>query len=1026
VARAAELGHTTLALTDVNGLYGATRFWKHAVAAGIRPLLGAELRADGAPVVALVESDVGYENLCRIITRILDDGAESSNLTSHISDSTAQISNFKSQISERATRNSELRTVLSDLADGLHFIAPDAAAAEGLLHADVPAGQLWLGVDPPSQSAARVARLVQCAQRTGLPLVATGAALTAREDDADVARLLAAIREGKTYDTVPPAALPHARAVLRSPDRLAHDLADLPRAVENNYRLAERCSAFRLLPREPVFPGFRCPGGLPAARYLHTLCRAGMRRRYGDFPPAAAEGRLETELGLIEKLGFSEYFLVVREIVQYARRRGAPVAGRGSGASSLVAYVLGITNVCPIAYDIPFERFLHEGREDFPDLDVDFCWRIRDEVIDYAFDRWGRQSVAMVSVHTTFQQRGAFREAARALGCADDEISRFEKEGVEPSARGRGDEGVLGRIVHFARKLHGLPHVLSVHPGGIVIAPRGIDRHVPVQRAAKGVMICQYDKDGVEDIRLVKIDLLGNRNLSTVRHACDLLRARGAPVDIEMLPPADPETVALMRRGETIGCNQLESPAMRHLLRSMRPAGAGDVMKALALIRPGAASLGMKEAFIRRRRGLEAPPPAPPRVRGVLAGTHGVMLYEDDVMLLAAAMMGTSLAEGDRFRKAVQKCRTDERRRELSGEFLRRCAANGIELPWARDIWVQMAKFNAYSFCRAHAGSYALLAYAGAYLKAHHPLEFWAAALNNNQGMYHPRVYVEEARRRGVRFLRPDVNRSEAEFAIEDGALRVGLGFVDAIGPAGVRRVLDERERGGPFEGVTDFLLRTRLGREETRALVLCGAFDFAGRPRPAMMMELNLVLTMRSVPRQWSQPSLLTAAPVVPAPPGDYTPGRKRADERRVLGICLDEHILSHYRPRLAARVDATSADLPARAGRRVRLAGVLEARRVTDVRDGGRMMFLTLDDEWGLFEVTVFPDALRRLRLKFREYGPYIVEGKVEDQHGAVTVTAESVSLCRMPGPLPDPHEQHANAGAYTQDNIAAARHA
>ena len=305
--------------------------------------------------------------------------------------------------------------------------------------------------------------------------------------------------------------------------------------------------------------------------------------------------------------------------------------------------------------------------------------------------------------------------------------------------------------------------------------------------------------------------------------------AHGKQIDIEALPPNDPSTIRLLQAADTIGCNQLESPAMRHLLKMLAPADVRDVMKALALIRPGAASIGMKEVFVRRHRGLESVPPGHPKVDAILKDTYGVMLYEDDVILVAAALLGCALAEADGFRKAIQQCRSQEDRLRLSRQFIKRCQVNGVAPEYAKDIWVQVAKFNEYSFCRAHAASYALLAYAGAYLKSHYPLEFWTAALNNNQSMYHPRVYVEQAKRAGIKFLLPDVNRSDREFKIEGNSIRVGLNFVAGLGPVAVEKILRARDKHGPFAGLTDFLNRTGLGPEEARSLVLCGAFDFTG-----------------------------------------------------------------------------------------------------------------------------------------------------------------------------------------------------
>ncbi len=945
-------------MTDINGLHGATVFYQEALDAGLRPIVGAELRAGGAAAVALISDRTGYENLCRAITRI------------------------------RAAANNEgrfdLAADLPAFAEGLHVFTESIALAESLLAGGMPARRLWLELDPPTQSGLLGQRLGAAGKRLGIGLLATGRAMMATADDADAARVLASIRRGVTIDTVSPADLPHPKAVLRAPEQWRAELAGFDDALANNVRVADECR-FRLLPQSPVFPDFACPKGLSPLERLRQLCAQGVRKRYGRITSAAA-GRIRKELTLIETKGFSEYFLVVREIVRYAHRRNMPIAGRGSGASSLVAYALGITNVCPLALDIPFERFLNERREDFPDLDIDFGWRFRDEVIDYAFDRWGHDRVAMVSTHNTFQPKSAFREVAKAFGLSDRQIS-------DPASLGeRSDSARMRRIATLSERIVGLPHLLSVHPGGIVIGRKPIDHYAPVERAAKGVMITQYDKNGVEDIGLIKLDLLGNRNLSTIRQACELVsrrRPNAPPFKIDAIAPDDPATFELIGRADTVGCNQLESPAMRHLLRCMAPRELRDVMKALALIRPGAASIGMKDVFIRRQRGVERTPAGHVGVDRVLRNTHGVMLYEDDVMLVAAEMLGTPLAEADRFRKAVQKCRNDRQRLELSTEFLDGCTRNGMDLEFAKTMWVQMAKFNAYSFCRAHAASYARLAYAGAYLKTHHPLEFWAAALNNNQGMYHPRVYVQQARRAGVRFVLPDVNRSNEEFAIDGDAIRVGFNRIGGLGPVSIRTILDRRTER-PFAGVSDFLDRTRMPAEEMRSLILCGAFDGFARSRPTLMMERSLWRPSKSR----SGPALLAIQPTITVALDDYDDARKHRQQRQILKISVDRHPISDWRPALAGRTDIDSRQLACYAGRRIRIAGLVEAARSTQTQRGRAMRFFSFDDEYGLFEVTAFPAACRMTGVPEGGQPAAIITGRVDNRFDCVTVSAEEIA--------------------------------
>lgn len=703
-------------------------------------------------------------------------------------------------------------------------------------------------------------------------------------------------------------------------------------------RIAETCD-WEFLPAPKIFPKFG--GGMEELRQVSFQ---GLAWRYPERPPFE---RLCRELDLIGKLGYADYFLVVRDIVRHSRDRGVPVAGRGSGASSVVAYVLGITNVCPVEFDLPFERFLHEGRTDYPDLDIDFCWRIRDDILDYVFHRFG--DVAMVSTHITFQQRSAFREAAKAFGCSDSQVTQMRRRRVR-----------VPRIEAAAKALLGIPRHLSVHCGGVVLRPDGV---APMQPSEKGVIVTQYDKRSVEEVGLVKIDLLGNRALSTIRETVEIVeRTTGTRPDVERLP-IDDRTVRLLQEGKTIGCNQLESPGMRALLRMMRPSNPKGLMKALALIRPGASSLGMKERFIRRVRGLEPSPHGP-----MLAETHGVMLYEDDAMMVASDLAGLSLSEGDLFRRKVQKLRTEEERVSLSREFLALCGANGTSPVLAADFWVQMVKFNEFSFCRAHAASYGVLAWASAWLAAHHPVAHWVAALNNNQGLYDARVYVEQAKREGIDVRLPCIQRSGIEFTEEAGAIRVGLGRIFSLAEKEIAQIRE----GRPFDSLGDFLLRTRISRPSLRNLALCGAFDWTGLPRPGIWMKAR---------------AKGGAVPPVP----DHTEAEKFRYEMEILGLSARRHPLFY----LYGERSSDSRLLPKRVGKRVRLVGLMATARVAMTARREAMQFLTLEDEHGLFEVTCFPKVFQRYRSLVGTLGPYVVEGRVEERYDAITLNAERLSL-------------------------------
>jgi DNA polymerase III alpha subunit len=536
---------------------------------------------------------------------------------------------------------------------------------------------------------------------------------------------------------------------------------------------------------------------------------------------------------------------------------------------------------------------------------------------------------------------------------------------------------------------------LSIHPGGVVITPRPIENYVPLQRAPKGIIITQFEKDAAEHIGLVKIDLLGNRALATVDAACRLA-ANYRPTRVCASPfnfYDDPDTIALLQRGDTLGVNQLESPAMRHLLIQMRPKGLDDVIQALAMIRPGAASVGMKECFIRRRRGLEPVRCAHPSLEPLLRETQGLMLYEDDALRVLQALTGLTAPDADRFRKRVSKHRTAEEAQALTEEFLEACARNQVPRSVAADLWVQLAKFNHYSFCKSHAVSYGLIAWKAAFLKAHDPLCFWTAALNNNQGMYPRRVYIEAIKRAGIPLRLPCINRSAETFAIEEDAIRVGLDAIASLSEELRATLLADRQQRGPYRDLADFRRRLNPGPEALGLLIRCGALDFTGQTRPALFLESDLQEREKGEETSPLLPFAFGSTSSDGWSPADYDAKRRLWDEWELLGFVVGPRLMSLFRPGL--RMDLiTSRDLPGHAGRLVRIVGLVATARHTPTADGRTMQFVSLEDEWGLVDVTLFPGICPP--VAYLTLGPYLATGVVEEQYGVLTVTARS--FCKL----------------------------
>ncbi|HVS34382.1 MAG TPA: DNA polymerase III subunit alpha, partial [Gemmataceae bacterium] len=848
-------------------------------------------------------------------------------------------------------------------------------------------------------------------RRLGLRPVASTAAHFADPADYATFRLVTAMRRGIQLDQLP-RELPLTPAHhLVGPAEFHRRFRDLPAALHNGDLLAEQLRSSDILPRDLVLPQPRLRAGLDPMHFLHRLCERGLRQRDLGVDLAARE-RLREELALIETAGLAGYFLVVRDITRHVRRCGHTMALRGSAGNSLVCYLLGITDVDPLRFRLPLERFLHPGRTDLPDIDLDFDWKVRDEVIDYVFQRYGAAHVARICTHLLLQPRSAFREAGKLHGLSNEQISELMttlSESVEELLAGNAGAAPQTfpleaerwpRLVADARRLLGRPHHLSLHPGGVVVTPGPIEEYVPLEWAAKGVVVTQFEKDAVEAVGLVKIDLLGNRSLATVDEAkawATKPPARSASDGFRQNPSLalradratafdhEPATLALLHRGDTVGIPQLESPAMRHLLIQTRPGGVEETAQVLALVRPGAALIGAKACFVRRRRGLEPAAPLHPRLAELLGDTENLMIYEDDALQVIQRLTGLAAPDADRFRRRVTKHRTPEEAQTLLTEFLDLCRRQGVPDEPLTEVWAQLAKFNQYSFCKSHAVSYGLIAWQAAWLKAHHPVPFWTAALNNNQSAYPRRVYIEAMKRAGIRILLPCINRSAGPFRPEDGGVRVGL---DAIGglPEELRAtLLQERDKNGPFQDLADFRRRIRPGPEALDLLVRCGALDFTGRPRPALFLEADLQDRIKA-----KGPELLPCRPADDWSPPDYDDLRRLRDEWSLLGFVVGPPLFSLFRkPRPRAGPPfILSNQLPEYRGRLVRLRGVVATARRAQTRKGGLVQFISLEDEYGLAETSLFPGECPA--VPYLTMGPYTVTGTVEEQYGVFTITA------------------------------------
>lgn len=530
--------------------------------------------------------------------------------------------------------------------------------------------------------------------------------------------------------------------------------------------------------------------------------------------------RAVRELQVVEESGFAPYFLVVHDVVEFARRCGIYHNLRGSGASSYLAYFLRISRLNPVKYDLYFERFLNRGRPDPPDFDLDFDSSRRDEVLDYVLKRYGsgKTGAAYVCSLKNYRARSALYETARAFGVAPEEARSMSKRVpmfVEPYyLREMPPRAGYLEVWKLASELSGVFAEISLHVGGVILTPAPADRFLPLEESAKGLLMCHYDRDTVEELKLIKLDLLSTRGLTAISETRKALR-------LEHMPPDDPKTYVLLREARTIGCFQVESPAMMNLLRRMKPENLSDLIHALALIRPGPTESGMKEAYLRRREGR--PLPEDPLLSRVLPETGGLMFYEEQVMQVAERVAGFPPEEGEILRRQLKKRRVEER---LRRKFFEQAQSRGYSEDEVKNLWKKMEKFSAYSFNRAHSASYALMAYEAVYLKAHYPLAYMTAVLNAGGGYYQLPEYVEEAKRLGITILGPDVNRSGYRFQVEGRGIRVGLGLIKNLTVKTIERIINEREANGPYLSVEDFLGRVKSGQSDLLALIQAGALD--------------------------------------------------------------------------------------------------------------------------------------------------------------------------------------------------------
>jgi DNA-directed DNA polymerase III PolC len=1064
IAAAVEQKMPAVALTDTNGLYAAVPFYQAAKKAGIKPIVGAALdversqdrreiprfaRNDGnkpsATLVLLAADMEGYSNLCQLVTLrhlgttklgqkigatetdgravTMQELAEHSRGVIALCSATSHESPVASHQSPVTTHFSQLKEIFGD--------------------------RLYIEVQHLSPGDGRVLREAErLGRELGVPLVATNNVHFLRPEEYLHHRAVNAIRTGGLLTTVAPPEITAGEAWFKPAVEMQKLFPDHPELLQTTMEIAERCH-LQLELGKLIFPEFAVPEGETPDSYLQKLSLDGALKRYHSLTPEV-RSRLTRELEVIRKWSLSPYFLLVLDIVEEARRRGIPAVARGSAASSMVTYCLGISRVCPLRWGLYFERFLNEQRGDCPDIDIDICGARRDELLDYVYERWGAEHVAMIASFITMHARLAVREVAKVFGVPPGEVDRFTKrlphrpvrdilQAIRDLPQCRDlpvDDEPWKTILQVALRLDDAPRHLGIHPCGTVISARPLTWLTPLERATKGIVVTQYDMNAVEALGLIKMDLLGQRGFTTMSLALDNLERTLRPVGAGLAPPAadasnvapdgvtpcpkpreidfdaipenDPATCAVIADGRTMGVFQIESPAMRGLLRTMKARTLEEVAQALALIRPGAAEYGSKELFLKRLRKQEKITFAHPELETILGDTLGVCIFQEQVMQISQALGSMSLAEADLVRRASAKFSGRSDRDRLRGKFLKAAGMMGLTSQQREETWMMVEKFAGFGFCKAHAATYADISYRMAYLKTHHTAEFLAAMCSAGAGFYHVSAYVEEAKRWGIAVRLPSVNHSGMEYTAEDGvdgkrALRVGLMQVKGLRMETITAILRARGEGGLFQSLEDFLRRVPVERDEIESLIKCGAFDEINdeaytMTRPELLWRWNLLQAadkgaqpgaprLRSgqglvLPKKTERlfaevnaPDAIGAALAEMQTP-EYTLEQKLRYEREILEVCVSGHPLD-FLPRNG---EAWSDELPGLRGKRVTLCGWVVTYRHVGTKNYRNMMFVTLEDQRGVYEVVLFPDAYDRYGGLVFETRLMRVTGRVE----------------------------------------------
>ncbi len=956
-------GYTQFAIADTNNLYGMIFLYQTALERGLDMIVGATLD-DGQKrkVVLLVKDITGYSNLCRLISQ------------------------------RHAEENFDLLKGLTGCLEGLVMLTQNRDLLEAYHSKDV-----YVSLESGSYS------LYHWARERGFPTIANLPAYMGSPRGHQLHRIMRAINLNTKLSRLPEEELIPIDNYLHSRAETLDVLPFAEEALDRTLEIAAKCQW------RPQLDNFIFPDSNDNRDYQELKNRVylGAQERYGNMTDRIRD-RIEHELKTVKEKRFSNYFLTVQDIV----KQSPITCGRGSAAASIVAYTLKITHVDPIRHNLFFERFLSPGRKDPPDIDVDFPWDTRDDILQYTFDTYGDSHSAMICNHVTFKARAAIREVAKVYGLTESEIGivtkrlshlwyvsdPFEELANNPLLSDLDLKDPWPEIIRNGFYLAGFPRYLSVHPGGVVLTPQEIRSYVPIQHAPKGVQIIQWEKDQAEDFGLVKIDLLGNRSLAVIRDIlADVHEHYGVDIPYWKLNPLeDLRTQELIRTARTMGCFYVESPATRQLLSKMQTGDYENLVIASSIIRP-AANKWIRE-FVRRLHGGDYDP-LHPLLDETLKETYGIMVYQEDVTKVAMRLAGFNADEGNELRKVMSKKHKEAKLRDYCEKFVSGARRNGVEDSVIETLWEMIMSFSGYSFCKPHSASYALVSFKSAYLKAHYPAEFIASVMTNLGGYYSTFGYYSEARRLGLKVLLPSINNSEIRHTGMNDWVQIGFMQLKGIKRTALEYIIAERESNGRFLSFESFLRRMpELDQSDVRILIKAGSFDGVEgmEARPSLMWQLYQARASQQ--RRDKPASLLDLnerdSYYIPDT-GAYSEKTMLIHESDVLGFLISRHPLSLYARLLQHLTYVRGCDLRKYIGKEVPVVGWLITGKVVHTKNDEPMEFISFEDTTAIYETVFFPEVYRKFCRMLSNARPYLLRGLVEEDFGAISLTVKHIEF-------------------------------